>query len=99
MENALEVAAFQRAQDRLSGYLLPPGTGLFVTHNEVLIVDAGEMKMKHASLYSCFPHQTGVTERSIGGNDRSASHRVLDQMVVGHQANWISHSLSLVFDR
>lgn len=98
MENTLQAVAFQGAEDRLSRYLLPPRTSLFVTHDEVLIVDAGKMKMEYASVYSCLPHQTGVTERSIGGNQRSATHRVLDQMVVGHQPNWISYGLSLVFD-
>lgn len=98
MEDALELVAFQGAEDCLSRYLLPPGARLFITHDEVLIVDAREMKMEHASIYSCFPHQTGVTEPSIGGNDRSATHRVLDQMVISHEANWISNGLSLVFD-
>src|SRR2546425_11952623 len=98
MENALEVVAFQGAEDSFSRYLLPPGAGLFITHDEVLIVDAREMKMEHASVYSCFPHQTGVTERSISGNDRSTTHRVLDQMVISHQANWISNRISMVFD-
>jgi len=99
MENPLETPAFQWAKDRLSRYLLPPGAGLFITHDEVLIVDTREMKIEHASVYSCFPHQTGVTERSISRHDRSATHRVLDQMVVSHQANWISNALSLVLDR
>lgn len=99
MEDALEAVTLQGAQDRFPRYLLPPGAGLFITHNEVLIVDPSEMKMKHASVYSCFPHQTGVTQRSISGHDRSATHRVLYQMVVSHQANRIGNRLSLVFNR
>ena len=98
MEDALEVVAFQGAEDSFSRYLLPPGAGLFITHDEILIVDSREMEMKHAPVNSCFPHQTGVTERSISGHDRSAAHRVLDQMVISHQANWISNCFSLVFD-
>ena len=98
MEDTLEAVAFQRAEDSFSGYLLPPGAGLFIPHDEVLIVNAPEMKMEYASVYSRFPHQTGVTERSIGGHDRSATHRVLDQMVISHQPNWIANGLSLVFD-
>src|SRR2546425_3040662 len=98
MEDTLKVVAFQRAEDSFSRYLLPPGAGLFITHDEVLIVDAREMKVEHAPVYSCFPHQTGVTERSISGHDRSATHRVLDQMVICHQANWISNRFSLIFN-
>ena len=84
MENRLEATTLQRAEDRFSRDLLPPGASLFITHDEVLIVDAREMKMEHSPVYSCFPHQTGVTERSISGHDRSATHPVLDHMVVGH---------------
>ena len=89
---------FQRTEDRFSCNLLPPGAGLFITHDEVLIVNARQMKMEYAAVYSCFPHQTGVTERSISGHDRSATHRVLDQMVISHQPDRISNRLSLVLD-
>jgi hypothetical protein len=34
------------------------------------------MKMQVASLDCCLPHQTGVTERSIGCTDGSATYRV-----------------------
>ena len=98
MEDTLEAAAFQRAEDSFSRYLLPPGAGLFITHDEVLVVDTRKMKVKYSAVDCRFPHQTGVTERSIGGHDRSATHRVLDQMVISHQPNWIGNGLSLVFD-
>src|SRR6266849_7182906 len=99
MKNSFEVMTLQRAEDRFSRNLLPPGTGLFIAHDEVLIVDAREMKMEHSPVYSCFPHQTGVTERSISGNQRSTSHGVLNHMMVGHQANRISNGFALVLDR
>ena len=84
MEDTLEAMAFQGAEDCFSRYLLPPGAGLFITHDEVLIVDAREMKMKYASVYSCFPHQTGVTERSISGHDRHTANRVHHDVVITH---------------
>ena len=99
MKNGLEMMTLQGTEDRFSRNLLPPGAGLFIAHDEVLIVNAREMKMEHLPVYSCFPHQTGVTERSISGNDGSATHRVLDEMMVSHQANWVGNGLSLVFDR
>ena len=55
--------------------------------------------MEDAAIYCCFPHQTGVTERSISGNYGSAADGVLDQMVISHQANRISNGFSLVFNR
>ena len=99
MEDGLEAVAFQGTEDRFSGDLLPPGTGLFIAHDEILIVDAGEMKVEHPSVYRCFPHQTGVTERSISGHDGCAADPIMDQMVISHQTNWISHGLSQVLDR
>ena len=98
MENSLEVMTLQGAEDCFSRNLLPPGAGLFITHDKVLIVDTSEMEMEHSPVYSCFPHQTGVTERSISGNQRSASNGVLNHMVVSHQSNRVSNSLSLVID-
>ena len=98
MEDALQLTPFQGAEDRYSGYLLPPGARLFITHDEVLIVDPREMKMKHSPFYSCFPHQTGVTERSIGDYERSAADSVVDQVMVSQLANRIRNCFSLVFD-
>jgi hypothetical protein len=48
------------------------------------------VKVQYASVYSCFPHQTGVTERSIGGHDRRAADSVSDEVVIAHQSNRIS---------
>ena len=86
---------FERTEDRFAGHLLPPGAGLFVTHDEVLIVDARQVKVKLPSVYCRFPHQTGVTERSISGDNRSAADHVLHEMMVSHEANWVSDSFSV----
>ena len=75
---------FEWAKYGFAGYLLPPRAGLFITHDEVLIVDSGEMKVKHSPIDCSFPHQTGVTERSICRHDRSAADRVLDHVMIGH---------------
>src|SRR5437868_6262884 len=53
--------ALQWSRDRLTTNLLPIATGLFITHNEVLIVDAGQMKIQDSAVYRSCPHQTGVT--------------------------------------
>ena len=99
MEDRLELPALQGAEDGLPCDLLPPGSSLFIAHDEVLIIDACKVKVQHPSVYSCFPHQTGVTERSISGHQRCAAHRILDHVVIGHQAYRISHRLSMVLDR
>ena len=76
--------AFKRAEDCFSGDLLPPRAGLFIFHDEILVINAGEMKMQYASVNCCFPHQTGVTERSISGTDWGTAHRVSHDMMIGH---------------
>ena len=89
MKNRLEALSFQRTLDRFPGYLLPPRTSFEVAHDEILVVNARELKMKLPSTYCRLPHQTGVTERSIGGDDWGAADNVLDQMVVGHESHRI----------
>ena len=88
--------AFEWAEDSFAGHLLPPRASLVITHDEVLIVNAGKMKVKYPPLNCRLPHQTGVTECSISGHDRSAANRVLNDVMIGHQANRISHSFSIV---
>src|SRR5258708_36566604 len=46
--------------------------------------------MQLASPRRSLPHQTGVTERSIGDGDRHLSHRVVQDVMVGHLHDWIS---------
>src|SRR5213075_1562793 len=49
-KNRPQVFALERAENRFTGYLLPPRDGLFISHDEILIVDAGEMKMQYSSI-------------------------------------------------
>jgi len=91
--------AFQRPLDRFAGNLLPPRPGFFVAHDEVLVINSRQVKVKLPSAYCRFPHQTGVTERSISSDYGSAADNVLYEVVVSHEANRISRSLSIAFDR
>ena len=84
MENRAKALALQRSLDRFAGDLLPPRTCLLVAHDKVLIVNTCQMEVKLLSVYCRFPHQTGVTECSISGDDRSASNNVLDQVMISH---------------
>ena len=91
MEDSFELATFQWTMKRLPADLLPPASRLFISHDEVLVVDACEMKVQHAPVDCRFPHQTGVTERSIRRHDRRAANRVLHDVVIAHQSNRIGH--------
>ena len=93
MEDALELASFQWAMNRFPTDLLPPGSSLFITHDEVLIVNAREVKVQHSSIHCRFPHQTGVTERSIGGHDRRPANRVLHHVMIAHEPDRIGYGL------
>jgi len=46
--------------------------------------------MKIASPRCSLPHQTGVTERSIGDNDGDAADRIVQNVVIGHLHDGIS---------
>src|SRR5438093_9274747 len=47
----------------------------------------------YTTLFRSSPHQTGVTERSIGGDDRLAGDQVVDQVVVPHGAHGVRPGL------
>jgi len=49
-EHEFQRCAPQRAIDGLAGDLLPPGSSFLVAHEEVLVVDAGNIKMQLASV-------------------------------------------------
>ena len=91
--------SFEWSEDGLSGHLLPPRTSLFVPHDEVLVIDTRQVKVKNLAAYCRFPHQTGVTERSISRHDRSATDRVLHQVMIGHQSHRIGDGLAVVLNR
>src|SRR5471030_2243738 len=79
-----ELPALERTGDRKPVDLLPIAPCLVVAHDEVLVVDAGQMERQPQARHISRPHQTGVTERSIGGGDRRPSDHVIDDMVVSH---------------
>src|SRR5215510_2092827 len=57
------------------------------------------MKMQQASVNCRFPHQTGVTKRSISSTERRAADGVLHDMVIGHQAHRIGNGFVLNLNR
>ena len=84
-----ELPALERTGDRGAADLLPIAARLLVAHEEVLIVDARQMKRQAQSRYISRPHQTGVTERSIRRDDRGPSYQVIDDMVITHGSDRI----------
>jgi hypothetical protein len=68
MKNWTKPLALEWTLDRFAGDLLPPRASLLVAHDEVLIINSRQMKVKLSSVYRRLPHQTGVTERSISGD-------------------------------
>ena len=47
------------------------------------------MEAQCYSVNNSLKHQTGVTERSISSNDRQPAKRVVDDVVIGHDADRI----------
>src|SRR6202140_5224266 len=90
--------ALQRTVNRLAGDLLPPSAGLSIAHEEVLVVDPRQIKMQDSAVYGSRPHQTGVTERSIGDGHRDVRDDVVQYVVVGHFTDWISAGVGTVAD-
>src|ERR1700704_3103020 len=88
-----EALPLQRAQDALSGNLLPPTAGLLVGHEKVLMVQAGQMEAQRVAIDFTVPHQTGVAERSIGGEQNSRTQLVVEHVVIGQVAYWIRSGL------
>ena len=67
---------------------------LLVTHQEILVVDARQMKVQVASLHAAGPDQTRVAERSIGDDDRQLMQPIIDYVVIPHLANRVRAALS-----
>ena len=88
-ENQRQLAALERTGNGGAADLLPIGPGLLIAHEEVLVIDAGQVKRQPQAIYLSPPHQTGVTERSIGRHDGDAVHHVIDHVVVRHAADGI----------
>ena len=86
--------ALQRPGNSGACYLLPIAPGLLIPHQEVLIVDAREVKVKFASVQAAGPDQTRVTERSIGDDNRQTVQSIIHNMVISHFANRVGATLS-----
>src|SRR5262249_14980219 len=66
----IQGSPFERAIDGFAINLLPPRASFLVAHQEILVVDARQIKMQRSAVYGAGPHETRVTERSIGDGDR-----------------------------
>src|SRR5207302_1756895 len=77
-----QIAALERTRDGSATDLLPIGSGFLVAHEEVLIVDSCKVKGQPQAVHVAPPHQTGVTERSIGRRDGHAAYNVVYDMVI-----------------
>src|SRR5690349_18437662 len=98
MKERMQLLTLKWTLNRFAGDLLPPRTSLFIAHDEVLVVDACEMKVQHLSVHCCLPHQTGVTERSISSDDRCAPNDVLHHVMIGHEPHGISNCFAIVLN-
>ena len=85
--NELQLPALERTGNGEAADLLPVGPRLLIAHDEVLVVDAGQVKRQPHPIDFSRPHQTGVTERSISGDDGGFTHDVVDDVVVRHAAD------------
>src|SRR5882762_9311504 len=98
VRDRFEALAFGRAEDRFTGDLLPPRAGLFVLHDEVLVIYPSKMELRGATCIGCLPHQTGVTERSVGDKHRNASNHVLHYMVISYLTDRIGCCIAVQLD-
>src|ERR1022692_2360554 len=94
-----QLAPGQWARHGLAADLLPVSAGLLIAHQKVLVVDAGQMKCQPQSRYISSPHQTGVTERSIGRYDRNLVQHVVDYVMIGYVADRVSAGGGADLDR
>jgi hypothetical protein len=65
MPHQLELLTFKRIGDRGTSHLLPIAPRLLIAHQEVLVVDARQVKVEFASVHAAGPDQTRMTECSI----------------------------------
>lgn len=97
-EDAGQLASFECAVQGLPGHLLPPRPGFVIAHDEVLVVDAREMERELLAVNFGFPHQTGVTERSVSRCNRLASDNIVDDVMISHLAHGVRDGFAVDFD-
>ena len=88
-----ELASLQGTGNGHPRYLLPVAASLLIAHQEILVVDAGQVEVKLASVDAAGPDQTRVAERSIGDNNRQLVQPVIHYVVISHLANRIGSAL------
>ena len=88
-----ELHTLQRACNRSPVDLLPEAPCLLIAHQEILVVDARQMKVELAPLYAAGPDQTRVAKRSIGDDDGQLMQPIIHDMVIPHLANRIRAAL------
>ena len=85
--------------DRLIGYISRIARTVHIDrYQEILVVDACQIKMQHPAVHSSRPHQTGVTERSIRDRDGHACNDIVKDMVVGHLADGVGAGIGAETD-
>ena len=99
MKDLIQATTFHRSQNCLTGNLLPPRASLVITHNEVLIINARKVKCQFLIVYLRLPHQTGVAERSVSGDDWQPSDNVIDNVMIRQLANRVCHGFAIHFYR
>src|ERR1019366_7467496 len=68
-----------------------------ITHEEVLIVYTRKVERQSQAVHLAPPHQTGVTERSIGDCDGNVVHDVVDDVMVGKGSDRIGAGVFEVY--
>ena len=79
----------QRTRNGSPADLLPVSARLLVAHQKILIIDPRKVKRQNQATHLASPHQTGVTERSIGGGDGNAVHHVVNDVMVGDTSDGV----------
>ena len=74
-------------------YLLPVTSSLLIAHQEILVVNAGQVEVKLLPIDAAGPDQTRVAERSIGDDNRQLVQPVIHHVVICHFANRIGSAL------
>ena len=62
------------------------------------MVQAGQMEAQHAAINHTVPHQTGVAERSIGGEQRGGAQLVVEHVMVCQIADRVRSGLVADYD-
>ena len=90
-----QLAALEGAKDGGPGDLLPPTSAMVVGHDEVLVIDAAKLEPELSAVHDGPPHDAGVAQRSVSGDERDAADHVVDEMVIGQLALGVGDRLAV----